>query len=241
MHILTETYAHTHGCGYYSQWNLLSVPEMWWKGRWACWAWADEQTLSSWTRQSLQPSPWHRSRGQLPGLVLWSLEWKTCPPSLEVRIMDLGWGESWRLKTGCDWEEGRSQESRVKVLEGITWTSHVLGKEVQPGDLGILQAGAWPGSAGSLLRMFILLYKLSFLLGRKVMTNLNSTLKSRDITLPTKVCLVKAMFFPVVTYGCESWTIKKAKCRRIDAFELLCWRRLLRVPWTARRSNQSIL
>ena len=73
------------------------------------------------------------------------------------------------------------------------------------------------------------------------MTNLDSTLKSRDITLPTKVCLVKAMIFPVVMYGCESWTIKKAESGRIDAFELWCWRRLLRVPWTARRSNQSIL
>ena len=73
------------------------------------------------------------------------------------------------------------------------------------------------------------------------MTNLDCILKSRDMTLPTKVCLVKAMVFPVVTYGCESWTIKKDECRRIDAFELWCWRRLLRVPWTARRSNQSIL
>ena len=73
------------------------------------------------------------------------------------------------------------------------------------------------------------------------MTNLDSILKSRDITLPTKVRLVKAMVFPVVMYGCESWTVKKAECRRIDAFELWCWRRLLRVPWTARRSNQSIL
>ena len=79
------------------------------------------------------------------------------------------------------------------------------------------------------------------LLGRKVMTNLDSMLKSRDITLSTKVCLVKAMVFPVVRYGCEGWTIKKAEHQRIDAFELWCWRRLLRVPWTARRSNQSIL
>ena len=79
------------------------------------------------------------------------------------------------------------------------------------------------------------------LLGRKAMTNLDSILKSRDITLLTRICLVKAMVFPVVMYGCESWTIKKAECRRIDAFELGCWRRLLRVPWTARRSNQSIL
>ena len=76
--------------------------------------------------------------------------------------------------------------------------------------------------------------------GRKVMTNLDSILKSRDITLSTKVHLVKAMVFPVVMYGCESWTVKKAECRRIEAFDLWCWRRLLRVPWTARRSNQSI-
>ena len=79
------------------------------------------------------------------------------------------------------------------------------------------------------------------LLGRKVMTNLDSIFKSRDVTLPTKVHLVNAMVFPVIMYGCESWTIKKAEHRRIDAFELWCWRRLLRVPWTARRSNQSIL
>ena len=83
--------------------------------------------------------------------------------------------------------------------------------------------------------------KRCLLLGRKLMTNLDSILKSRDITLPTKVCLVKAMVFPVVMYGCESWTVKKAEHRGIDAFELWCWRRLLRVPWTARRSNQSIL
>ena len=83
--------------------------------------------------------------------------------------------------------------------------------------------------------------KRHLLLGRKVMTNLDNILKSRDITLPTEVHLVKAMVFPVVMYGCESWTVKKAKCQRIDASELWCWRRLLRVPWTAKRSNQSIL
>ena len=84
-------------------------------------------------------------------------------------------------------------------------------------------------------------HEIKRLLGRKVMTNLDSIFKSRDITSPTKVCLVKAMVFPVVMYGCESWMVKKVECRRIDAFELWCWRRLLRVPWTARRSNQSIL
>ena len=83
--------------------------------------------------------------------------------------------------------------------------------------------------------------KRHFLLGRKVMTKLDSILKSRDVTLPTKVCLVKAVVFPVATYGCESWTIKKAEHQRIDAFGLWCWRRLLRVPWTARRFNQSII
>ena len=83
--------------------------------------------------------------------------------------------------------------------------------------------------------------KRRLLLGRKVMTKLDSILKSRDITLPTKICLVKVMVFPVVMYGCESWTVKKVECWKIDAFELWCWRRLLRIPWTARRSNQSIL
>jgi len=83
--------------------------------------------------------------------------------------------------------------------------------------------------------------KRCLLLGRKAMTNLDSMLRSRDITLPTKVGLVKAMVFPVVMYGCESWTINKAECQRTDAFELRCWRRLLRLPWTARRYNQSIL
>ena len=83
--------------------------------------------------------------------------------------------------------------------------------------------------------------KICLLLARKVMTNLDIIFKNRDITLPTKVCLVKAMVFPVVMYACESWTVKKAERRRVDAFELWCWRRLLRVPWTARRSNQSIL
>ena len=92
------------------------------------------------------------------------------------------------------------------------------------------------------LQMVIAAIKLRrLLLGRKFMANLDSILKSRDITLPTKVHLVKAMVFPVVMYECESWTIKKADCKRIDAFELWCWRRLLRVPWTARRSNQPIL
>ena len=88
---------------------------------------------------------------------------------------------------------------------------------------------------------FSLEIKRCLLLGMKVMTNLDSIFKSRDITLTTNVRLVKAMIFPVVMYGCESWTVKKAECQRIDAFELWCWRRLLRVPWTTRRSNQSIL
>ena len=109
------------------------------------------------------------------------------------------------------------------------------------------------GNSGNGVRLYFLGSKITadgdcsheikrcLLLGRKVMTNLDSILNSRDITFPTKVCLVKAMIFPVVMYGCESWTIKTAERQRIDAFELWCWRRLLRVPWTASRSNQSIL
>ena len=99
------------------------------------------------------------------------------------------------------------------------------------------------GGAPKSLQMVTAAMKLkdAYSLEGKVMTNLDSILKSRDITLPTKVCLIKAMVFPVVMYGYESWTVKKAESRRIDAFELWCWRRLLRVPWTARRSNQSIL
>ena len=109
------------------------------------------------------------------------------------------------------------------------------------------------GNSGNSVRLYFLGSKITadgdcsqeikrhLLLGRKVMTNLDSKFKSRDISLPTKVHLVKAMVFLVVMYGCERWTVKKAECRRIDAFELWCWRRHLRVPWTARRSNQSIL
>ena len=98
------------------------------------------------------------------------------------------------------------------------------------------------GGAPKSLQMVTAAMKLRhLLLGRKAMTNLESTIKSRDIILPTKVHLVKAMVFPVVMYGCECWTIKKAECQRIDAFQLWCWRRLLRALWTARRSNQSIL
>ena len=114
-------------------------------------------------------------------------------------------------------------------------------KIMASGPITALHANRWGHSVNSGWLYFGGLQVIYLLLGRKVMTNLDSILKSRDITLPTKVRLVKAMVFPVVMYGCENWTIKKAEPRRIDAFELWCWRRLLRVPWTARRSNQSIL
>ena len=127
---------------------------------------------------------------------------------------------------------------KTKIMEGI-WSHHFMGNR-------------W-GNNGNSVRLYFLGSKITadgdcsheikrcLLLGRKVMTNLDSILKIRDITLPTKVRLVKAMVFPVVMYGSEIWTVKKAEHRRIDAFELWCWRRLLRVPWTSRRSNQSIL
>ena len=128
-----------------------------------------------------------------------------------------------------------AENSRFRKLDHGIWSHHFM-------------ANRW-GNSGNSDRLYCLVSKITavgdcsheskrrFLLGRKVMTNLDNILKSRDITLPTKVHLVKAMVFSVVMYGCESWTIKKAECQRIDAFELWCWRKLLRVPWIARRSN----
>ena len=136
------------------------------------------------------------------------------------------------------------------------WKSWLKAQHSENEDHGIwshhFMANRW-GNSGNSVRLYFGGSKITadgdcsheikrcLLLGRKVMTNLDSIFKSRDVTLPTKVHLVKAMVFPVVTYGCESWTVKKAERQRIDAFELWCWRRLLRVSWTARRSNQSIL
>ena len=136
------------------------------------------------------------------------------------------------------------------------WKSWLKAQHSENEDHGIrshhFMRNRW-GNSGNSVRLYFLGSKITadgdcrheikrpLLLGRKGMTNLDSIFKSRDITLPTKVHLIKAMIFPVVMYGWESWTIKKAECRRVDAFELWCWRRLLRVPWTARRSNQSIL
>ena len=133
----------------------------------------------------------------------------------------------------------RTVIASIYIVLDTVWSHHFMGNR-------------W-GNSGNSVRLYLGGSKItadgdcshemkrSLLLGRKVMTNLDSIFKSRDITLPTKVHLVEAMVFPVVMYGCESWTVKKAGRRRIDAFELWCWRRLLRVPWTARRSTQSIL
>ena len=141
------------------------------------------------------------------------------------------------------------------ISERGEWKSWLKAQHSENEDHAIwshhFMANRW-GNSGNSVRLYFWGSKITvdgdgsheirrcFLLGRKVLTNLDSILKSRDIALPTKVLLVKAMFFPVVMYGYESWTIKKAECQRIDAFELWCWRKLLRVPWTARRSNQSI-
>ena len=136
-------------------------------------------------------------------------------------------------------EESEKVCLKLNIPKTKIWSQHLMGNR-------------W-GDSGNRVRLYFLGSKIMadddcsheikrrLLLGRKVMTNVDSLLKSRGIPLPSKVCLVKAMVFPVVTYGCESWTVKKAELRKIDAFELWCWRRLLRVPWTARRSNQSIL
>ena len=152
-----------------------------------------------------------------------------------------------------------SEEELKKPLdesERREWKSWLKAQHSENSDHGIwshhFMGNRWGNSGNSVrlyfsglqnqLQMVIAAMKLRhLLLGRKLMTSLDSIIKSRDITLPIKVHLVKAMIFPVVMYGCESWTMKKAECRRIDAFELWCWRRLLRVAWTSRRSNQSIL
>ena len=151
-----------------------------------------------------------------------------------------------------EWEKIIANES-----ERGKWKSWLKTQHSENKDHGIwshhFMGNRWRNSGNS-VRLFILLgskitvdggcsheIKRGLLLGRKVMTNLDSIFKSRDTTLPAKVHLVKAMVFPVVMYGCESWTVKKAECRRIDSFELWCWRRLLRVPWTARRSALGFL
>ena len=129
----------------------------------------------------------------------------------------------------------KTQHSKTKIIESGPITSQQIDGETM--ETVTIFLGSKINANGDCSHDV----KRCLLLGRKVMISLDSILKSRDITLPTKLCLVKAVVFPVVMYGCESWTIKKAECRRIDAFELWCWRRLLRAPWTARRSNQFIL
>ena len=154
-------------------------------------------------------------------------------------------------------ESKEELKSLLMKVKEESWKSWLKTQHSKTKDHGIqshhFMANRW-GKKMEIVRDFIFLgskittdgncsheIKRHLFLGRKAMTNLGSILKSRDITLPTKICLVKAMVYPVVMYGCESWTIKKAECWRIDAFELWCWRRLLRVPWITRRSNQSIL
>ena len=131
----------------------------------------------------------------------------------------------------------KTQDSKTKIMASSAITSWQIDGETMETVTDFLFLGSKSTADGDFSHEI----KRCLLLGRKAMTNLDSILKSRDITLPTKVHIVKAMVFPVVMNGCKSWTIKKAKCQRIDAFELWCWRRLLRVPWTARRSNQSVL
>ena len=126
---------------------------------------------------------------------------------------------------------------KTKIMASSPITSREIDGETVGTVAGFIFLGSKITADGNCSREI----KRCLLLGRKVVTNLDSIFRSRDITLPTKICLAKAVVFPAVMYGCVNWTIKKAECQRIDAFELWCWRRLLRVPWTARRSNQSIL
>ena len=178
-----------------------------------------------------------------------------------------GWNSSWNQDCQeeyqepqiCRWyhpydRKGRRNKQPLDESERGEWKSWLKAQYSENEDHGVWShhfiANRW-GNNGNSERLYLFWgskitsdcdcsheIKRHLFLGRKAMTNLDSILKSRDVTLPTKVCLVKAMVFPVVMFGCESWTIKKAKCQRIDAFELWCWRRLLRVPWTAKRSSQ---
>ena len=150
------------------------------------------------------------------------------------------YGRKWRTKEPLDESEKvglKLNIQKTKIMASSPITSWQIDGETVETVADFILGGSNITADGDCSHEI----KRHLLLGRKVMTNLDSILKSRDITLPTKVRLVRAMVFPVVMYGCESWTIKKAEHRRIDAFELWCWRRLLRVPWAARRSNQSIL
>ena len=165
-------------------------------------------------------------------------------------INNLKYADDTTLKAESE-EELKSLLMKVKESEKVGLTLNILETKIMAS--GPIASWEIDGETVETVSDFIFLgsqitvdgycsheIKRHLFLGRKVMTNLDSILKSRDITLPTKVHLVKAMVFPVVMYGCENWTVKKAECRRIDAFELWCWRRLLRVLWTARKSNQSI-
>ena len=146
------------------------------------------------------------------------------------------WLNQWQANNSWSWQKNNKHVLTKIMASGPLTSWQIDGKTVETVKDFIL-GGSKITADGDCSHEV----KRCLLLGRKAMTNLDNVLKSRDITLPTKVHLVKALFLPVVMYGCESWTIKQAECRRIDAFELWCWRRLLRVPWTARRSNQSLL
>ena len=178
---------------------------------------------------SLVPLPFLKpawTSGSSQFTYCWSLAWRILSITLlacEMSAIECGEWKSWLKAQHSENED-----------HGI-WSHHFMGNGETVSDF--ILGGSKITADGDCSHEI----KRRLLLGRKVMTNLDSILKSRDITLPTKVCLVKAMVFPVVMYGCESWTVKKAEWQRIVAFELWCWRRLLRVPWTARRSNQSIL
>ena len=151
------------------------------------------------------------------------------------------------------WQKVKRNSKASDESESGEWKSWLKAQHSENEDHGIWSHHSWEIDGETVSEFTFLGSKITadsdgsheikrrLLFGRKLMTNIDSILKSRDIPLPTNVRLVKAMFFPVVMYGCESWTVKKVECRRIDAFELWCWRRLLRVPWVARRSNQSIL
>ena len=177
----------------------------------------------------------HKLESRLPGEISITSDMQMTPPLWQK--MKMNWRASWKkVKEESEKAGLKLRIQKMKIMAPSLITSWQIDGETMETVKDCIFLGSKITADGDYSHEI----KRRLLLGRKVMTNLDSILKSRDITLPTKICLVKAMVFPGVMYGCENWTIKKVDHPRMDAFELQCWRRLLRVPWTARRWNQSI-
>ena len=201
------------------------------------WLYCHLAYLTYMQRSSCEMPGWmkHKLESRLPGEVSITSDMQMTPPLWQKAKMNQSL--SMKVKEESEKADLKLNIQKTKIMASGPITSWQIDGETMEKVTDFIWGGSKITADGDCSHEI----KRHLLLGRKAMANLDSILKSKDITLPTKVCLFKAMVFPVVMYGCESWTIRKAECQRIDAFELWCWRRLLRVPWTARRFNQSIL